>query len=182
MNIFFEKKKGRVKEKWRRLRTEIGDPRIFLLNLVSNAKNRSDKGQRRRHSLTINKRTILISQIQHHRLRSHHSPRQRTRWPSFILGPARTRHLQSHQANPQKAIEIITAMPLISSWVKTIQVPLIFAILFVMFENVVTVVVIVRMREDILLFVYIERKMDALSVEWVKDAKWLLRWQEKNWI
>jgi hypothetical protein len=40
-----------------------------------------------------------------------------------------------------------------------------------MFENVVTVVVIVRMREDILLFVYIERKMDALSVEWVKDAK-----------
>jgi hypothetical protein len=40
-----------------------------------------------------------------------------------------------------------------------------------MFENVVTVVVIVRMTEDILLFVYIERKMDALSVEWVKDAK-----------
>jgi hypothetical protein len=40
----------------------------------------------------------------------------------------------------------------------------------------------VRMREDILLFVYIERKMDALSVEWDKDAKWLLRWQEKNWI
>jgi hypothetical protein len=40
-----------------------------------------------------------------------------------------------------------------------------------MFENVVTVVVIVRMREYILLFVYIERKMDALSVEWVKDAK-----------
>lgn len=39
-----------------------------------------------------------------------------------------------------------------------------------MFENVVAVVVIVRMREDILIFVYIERKMDALSVEWVKGA------------
>lgn len=81
-----------------RVITEIGDSRIFRLNLVGHAENGGNGRKRRWHQLTVNPR-IVLRQLNHPSRRTRHPPRQRTRRAHLVLAPTGTRHNLASQAS-----------------------------------------------------------------------------------